>query len=86
MIHLKPYANCYTRTLHANVTKPTENFESLQMYPPCSGLMNSCHIQTLPASRNFVTIRCIVAVLDTSFSEYAVLNSLPTAEIDFDVK
>jgi hypothetical protein len=48
--------------------------------------MNTCHRQTLPVSRNFVTPRCNAVLLGTSLSGYALLNASRTAANDFYAK
>jgi hypothetical protein len=39
--------------------------------------------QTFPVSRNFVTSRCIVVLVGTSFSGYVLLNASRTGANDF---
>jgi hypothetical protein len=41
--------------------------------------MSTCHRQTLPVSRNFLTIRCVVVLFSTSLSGYTLLNASRTA-------
>jgi hypothetical protein len=47
-------------------------------------LMSTCHRQTLPVTRNFVTSRCIAALFVSSLSGCALLNASRRAENDFD--
>jgi hypothetical protein len=59
--------------------KPAEHFTSQYCLTPDMS-------QTLPSSQNFVTSQCIVVLISTSLSGYALLNASQTAANDFSAK